>query len=294
MTSPAVHAHSGETLAPTDRRQELGRFLRARREQVSPASVGLPAGGRRRTPGLRREEVAQLSAVGTTWYTWLEQGRDINPSSQVLGAIAGALQLDADERSHLLRLGGHTPPPRESGPCDVAPTIQPILDALLPNPAVLMSPRSDVLAYNSGFRFMIADLETIPPDERNCIWLDFTDPDWLTSYVDANDEQEAIVARARAIYADTLDDPLWPAFVDRLSARSETFRELWNSGRVLNQADWNKRIRCRHVGVLNLRVTTFNLRDRPRLRMMTYLPRDTRTRDRLRELQDLIGSGVIG
>src|SRR5919198_2662167 len=139
-------------LAPppsTARRTELADFLKHRRGLVTPDSVGLEANGRRRTPGLRREEVAQLASVGLSWYTWLEQGRDIKPSAQVLDALARVLRLDGAERAHLFHLARvELPLPGEDYPREAPTELAAIVDELVPNPAYLIGPRTDVLAWN--------------------------------------------------------------------------------------------------------------------------------------------------
>src|SRR5213596_2836516 len=132
----------------TTTRAELGEFLKSRRARISPASVGLRNGSRRRTPGLRREELADLAGVGLTWYTWLEQGRDIHASPQVLAAIARALQLEPAERSHLFRLAGHAPPALEPASASISPRLRRVLDAWDPFPAHVAGRRRDLLAWN--------------------------------------------------------------------------------------------------------------------------------------------------
>ena len=147
------------------RRRELAEFLRSRRERLRPDHVGLPVTGRRRTPGLRREEVAALAGVGVTWYTWLEQARNVTPSAQVLEAISRALQLDGPEQTHLFVLAGLGP----SRPAEAAPAVDPgvahLLRQLEPFPAVLSNARYDLLAYNSTYRHVISDLDLLPPQE---------------------------------------------------------------------------------------------------------------------------------
>src|SRR5689334_15098803 len=133
------------------RRDELAAFLRARRARVGPEAVGLPPGPRRRTPGLRREELAQLAGVGVTWYTWLEQGRPINASVQVLSAVARALRLDPAERDHLFRLAGTPAPPADPAAPVLDRTCQVILDGLDPMPAVISNGRFDVLLHNAAY-----------------------------------------------------------------------------------------------------------------------------------------------
>src|SRR4051794_41645106 len=131
------------------RRAELSDFLRTRRAKVAPQDAGLEANGRRRTPGLRREEVAQLAGVGLSWYTWLEQGRDIHPSPQVLDALARVLRLDSAERAHLFHLARvELPLPAGDYPRTAPPELAAIVDGLVPNPAYLLGPRTDVLGWN--------------------------------------------------------------------------------------------------------------------------------------------------
>src|SRR5206468_8868135 len=132
----------------TTTRAELGDFLKSRRARISPATVGLPNRSRRRTPGLRREEVADLAGVGLTWYTWLEQGRDIRVSVEVLSGIARALQLEPAERAHLFRLAGHAPPATETATAVISPRLQRVLDHWDPFPAHVAGRRRDVLAWN--------------------------------------------------------------------------------------------------------------------------------------------------
>ena len=144
------------------RRQELGTFLRSRRERITPQQIGLAPGGRRRTPGLRREELAQTAGVGVTWYTWLEQGRDINVSAQVMEAVCRALMLDPDERAHAMTLAGLDDHFIAKECQTVAPAVQVMLDQLSPFPASVVNARFDVLAYNDVYSRLIADMERDP------------------------------------------------------------------------------------------------------------------------------------
>jgi transcriptional regulator with XRE-family HTH domain len=212
-----------------ERRVELGSFLRARRERIAPESVGLPGGGRRRTPGLRREEVAQLAGVGVTWYTWLEQARDINVSAPVLDAIARALRLDQRERAHLFTLSATVDLEAESRRCAaLAPGYQRFLDQLDPFPAVAMSWRYDILAYNTAYRFLRCDLEQIPLEERNFLWLFFTHSAYVDFVEDRDNWGRQAVAKFRTQLATRLDDPLGQELVSRLLAASPFFAEIWS------------------------------------------------------------------
>src|SRR5262245_16948913 len=154
----------------TTRRSELGIFLRSRRERLSPTDLGLPPGLRRRTPGLRREEVAQLAGVGVTWYTWLEQGRSINASVQVLDAVSRTLRLDGAERAHVYALAGVPAAPEIDGSSDVEPEIQLILDALGPLPASIVNARYDVLGWNRSYASLFPRLVSAAGCERNALW----------------------------------------------------------------------------------------------------------------------------
>src|SRR5262249_30301971 len=158
------------------RRRELAGFLRSRRERIAPELVGLPPASRRRTPGLRREEVATLAGVGVTWYTWLEQGRDINASQQVLDAVARTLMLDPHERDHLFRLAD-VPDGNGQAECSsLPPTAQVLLDQLNPFPACIRNARYDVLAFNSAYENLLGSLSDLPFEERNTLWRMFTNP----------------------------------------------------------------------------------------------------------------------
>ena len=212
-----------------ERRVELGLFLRARRERISPESVGLPGSGRRRTPGLRREEVAQLAGVGVTWYTWLEQARDINVSAPVLDAIARALRLDQRERAHLFTLSATVDLEADARRCSaLAPGYQLFLDQLDPFPAVALSWRYDILAFNTSYRFLRTDLVQIPAEERNFLWLFFTHPDYVDFVEDRDNGARHAVARFRSHLASHLGDPLGQELVGRLLAASPLFAEIWS------------------------------------------------------------------
>jgi transcriptional regulator with XRE-family HTH domain len=238
--------------ADHDRRAELGSFLRARRERISPESVGLPGGGRRRTPGLRREEVAQLAGVGVTWYTWLEQARDINVSGPVLDAIARALRLDQRERAHLFTLSATVDLEAEAQRCSaLAPGYQRLLDQLDPFPAVALSWRYDILAFNTAYRYLRSDLVEIPPEERNFLWLFFTHPDYVDFVEDRDQGARHAVARFRTHLATHLGDPLGQELVGRLLAASPFFAEIWSQHDVAPDVPGYK-VFPTHVGRLRV------------------------------------------
>ncbi|WP_262699329.1 MULTISPECIES: helix-turn-helix transcriptional regulator [Streptomyces] len=276
------------------RSRELGAYLRARRDRLSPAEVGLPGGGgRRRVTGLRREEVAVLANVGSTWYTWLEQGRDVQPSVEVLAAIADALRLSSDERRYLFLLGGHPDAGAPSSWERAGARLQGLLDNLSPHPAVVMNPWFEPLAYNASFRFMIDDLEALPAADRNCAYLHFTHPDWIAGHSDHEQECAAVVAKLRAYYGESVTDPAWEPLLGRLRAESPLFVRLWDQADVSTDPGRLKRIRSLHVGNLSVRNTTMLLEENLRARVVVYQPADRTTEERLQELANRIARGAI-
>jgi transcriptional regulator with XRE-family HTH domain len=166
------------------RRKELAEFLRTQRGRVSPDKLGLRSTTRRRVGGLRRDEVAELADISVTWYTWLEQGRDINVSSRALERIATALQCADDERSYLFQLAGENPP--QPGPRAVEPpaNLQLLLDALDPNPAYVVCPRFDVIAWNASATDVFGDFGRYPDNLRNLLWILLTDPSMQELFVE--------------------------------------------------------------------------------------------------------------
>jgi transcriptional regulator with XRE-family HTH domain len=277
-----------EPLAPpvelngTDlRRRELGAFLRNRRERVQPEDVGLRSSRRRRTPGLRREEVAQLAGVGVTWYTWLEQGREINPSAQVLDAIARTLQFDSHERSHLFTLAGIATTTVAAQCIELCPTVQPLLDRLEPFPACVLNDRLDLLAYNRVYASFFEGLDTIPVEDRNLLWLTFTDAAWRRPIVDWDDSVGNLVAEYRAAMARHLDEPAWKLLVARLHRASPEFRAFWERHDVQSVVSRRKRALHPTAGLLSVEYTNLWLGERLGTRIVAFTPADERTRKRL-------------
>ncbi|MFH9722028.1 helix-turn-helix domain-containing protein [Streptomyces sp. NPDC017254] len=275
------------TAEPETRRHELAAFLRSRRERITPEQVGLPRGRRRRTPGLRREEVAHLSAVGVTWYTWLEQARDITVSSQVLDALADALLLDPTERSHLFALAGQADP-HPGAPCPaVTPALRTLLEQLEPVPAVVQNSRYDFLAHNRTFGRLYCDLDALPREDRNTLWLAFTNDDFRAALADIPDVLRAMVGKLRASMAEHLAEPAWKELVQRLQEASPEFRELWARHDVADLGSRAKVIRNAHVGVLHLEHTNLWLGPAAGPRLVTYVPLDKESRAGLERLLDL-------
>ncbi|WP_461010272.1 helix-turn-helix transcriptional regulator [Streptomyces capparidis] len=292
MTTAATEGPAPRATAPgadrpaTDsiRRRELAAFLRSRRERLTPEQVGLPRGPRRRTPGLRREEVAQLAAVGVTWYTWLEQARDIRVSAQVLDSVARALRLNPNERAHLFVLAG-TPDPVPGLRCpSVTPALMEILEQLEPVPACLQNSRYDIVAYNRTYGLMLGDLDRVPPEDRNLLWLAFTRPEWREAMVDWEESVAVMTAKFRASMAEHLAEPGWKCLVSRLREASPTFCELWERHEVVQPDNRGKCYLNPFVGVLNLELTSLWLGPRPGPRLTVHVPKDEETARRLAAL----------
>lgn len=239
-------------------RHELGSFLRSRRERLTPERVGLPAGGRRRTPGLRREEVALRAGVGVTWYTWLEQGRDIRPSGQVLDAVARALLLDPDERDHLWLLATGTRPSEAAtaSACAVVTDEHLALLARLDGiPACIQTAKFDILASNATYRFLISDLDEGPVEDRNCMVRAFLDPAWAAAYDDLDATTSRMAARLRAALPAHLDDPAWTGLVERMRTASPRFEELWERHELSTEGARDQLFHLPRVGDVTVRFT---------------------------------------
>jgi transcriptional regulator with XRE-family HTH domain len=280
------HAGSPAAAAGDGRRKELAAFLRSRRERIAPEQVGLPPAARRRTPGLRREEVATLAGVGVTWYTWLEQGRDINASPQVLGAVARTLLLDPHERDHLFRLAD-LPDGNGQGECQaLTPTAQILLDQLEPFPACIRNARYDILAWNQAFDSLMGPLGELPFEERNSLWRMFTSPACRAATLDWEEGTRRMVAEYRAAMAGHVAEPAWKCLVSRLSAASPEFAELWQRHEVASPENLTKRYLHPELGLLKLKYTHLWLGQRLGTRMTTYTPADEQTAARLRELHE--------
>ena len=262
-------------------RAELGEFLKARRARVTPEEVGLPAGGRRRTPGLRREELAQLAGVGVTWYTWLEQGRPIKVSVQVLDAVAATLRLSDPERSHLYKLAEATPVRPKVKGCASEPVLTEILAALDPLPAVIMNTRFDIIAPNQAYSDLFHDWHTLPCVHMNLIWCIVTEPLARQQLLNYDDEVPYLVARLRSAYGEHIGDPDWETDLARLQKLSPEFTELWARHEVAACMPRPRHVVHPIAGELHFTATELAVPAHPDLMMFVETPSDDRTRERL-------------
>ena len=264
------------TAPPLDdvsRRSELADFLRRRREALKPEDVGLPNGGRRRTPGLRREEVATLAGVGTTWYTWLEQGREVRASQSVLEALAGALRMNAAEHSHLMLLGrGDEVSPVQQRGETLDPTVQRLVENLGPSPAFIIGRRWDYLAWNPAFSAVFCDPLKYPEGRRNQLWAIFTDPERRRRVDDWEDGARNALAKFRADNARHLGDPEFEELIDDLRDTSDEFRCWWKRHEVARSGTGRKRLRHPDAGTLWFEHAAFKVEDNPEQRLILYSP----------------------
>ncbi|XVQ83145.1 helix-turn-helix transcriptional regulator [Microbispora siamensis] len=264
------------------RREELAAFLRSRRERIRPEDVGLPPGLRRRTPGLRREEVAQLAGVGVTWYTWLEQGRPINASVQVLDAIARTLRLDAAEREHLYRLADMPEIADPAGDGDgLDAEVHTILRHLDPLPACVYNGRYDLLAWNAAFASIFAGVIGQPAGHRNVLWRICTMPDCCCPLVNKDEELPQMVATLRAAFGRHVGEPAWTGFVTRLSAASPDFARMWATHDVARPGVRMKLFKHSSVGLIRLTSTSMALAAPPETRVVVYTPMDDESRSHI-------------
>ena len=266
----------------TTTRAELSEFLKSRRARISPATVGLPNGRRRRTPGLRREEVADLAGVGLTWYTWLEQGRAIRVSPQVLTAIARALQLEPAERTHLFRLAGHEPPAAEPAAASISPRLRKVLDSWDPYPAHVSGRRRDLIAWNRASEVMNG-WSRLPEDKRNLVWFMFLVPSARRLLLDWEQEAPLTVAALRAEGGRDLGEPDYQVLITELIEGSPEFAALWARQDVRGRQEGLKRFRHPELGRLDLEFSAFQVAEQPSWRLYLYTPADERTETKLRE-----------
>jgi len=265
MTIEAPARSSGSA-----RSHELGAFLRSRRERLSCAEVGLPSTGRRRTPGLRREEVALLTGISTTWLTYLEQGRRVQASPQVLDALAATLRLSPAERAHVFDLASEAPP-AAAAPA-LAPTVRSVVDALDPQPAYVTAGDFDVLAFNDAavqlFPAFLTELEGERPNVAR--WL-FCDPDAREVFPEWEAVAQDVLARLRAAAARHPDDPRYTDLVRELRAASPQARAWWTRYDVRAGTVGRKRVRHPERGVLDLAHAAFAVADHPEETLVVYL-----------------------
>jgi transcriptional regulator with XRE-family HTH domain len=265
-------------------RAGLAELLRTRRDRLTPADVGLPAGSRRRTAGLRREEVAQLAGVSATYYTFLEQGRDVRPSRQVVAALAGALRLSPAERAHLFQLAGI---PLAADDQDLVETVDSVVGTLVsrldPFPAYVKGGRWDVLAANRAARALFTDRSALAPGDRNKVWWMFTDPAARKVYVEWEQEASDLLGRFRAAAARRPGDPAFTTLIERLHRASPEVRDWWPRYEVRPVGSGTKRLHHPALGDVAFQHTVLQVADHPE-QMLVYFTTSEVPEDKLAAL----------
>ncbi|MBA2682076.1 MAG: helix-turn-helix domain-containing protein [Ktedonobacteraceae bacterium] len=252
---------------------ELGDFLRTRRARLMPEDVGLPRGSRRKTPGLRRAEVAQMVGVSVDWYTWLEQGRSITPSTQVLERLVQTLRLDANERTHLFLLAQQQAPPALLLETEiVSPALQHFLDQFSTRPAFVSGRRWDILAWNDAGCAVFGDYRRMTTRERNTVWSIFTDPRSRQYIIDWEEDARQILAQFRSNCGRYPGDPQLTELIHDLMLCSPEFRAWWPDHEVLSGQEGRKTLNHPQVGYLMFERLTFQVFDTPDLKVTVYTP----------------------
>lgn len=259
-------------VSKSERLRELREFLMSRRARVTPAEAGLPDGGaRRRTPGLRREEVAVLAGVGASWYQWLEQGRDISVSPQVLDSVARVLRLSNAERRHLYALAGLNPPAPEVAPerRDMCEGLRRLIDTWMPYPAHIMDMYYNCVMYNDAAAVVLG----MRPDlTQNCLVDFFTDPLYRARSKSWGHNARTVVAQFRAVCAARPDDEGYRAVLARVSAAGEEFTALWEQRDIEDAGQIRKELEHPLVGLLCVESTAMKVPARPDLTVVLHTP----------------------
>lgn len=278
------------------RLQALSDFLKSRRAALTPAAAGLPEGTRRRTPGLRREEVAQLAGVSNTWYTWLEQGRDIKASPSVLDCIAAALQLTKDERSYLFALALESGPgslvyPQEENSV-IPPSLQKILQELKTCPTLISDRHCAIVGWNEAAAHVFLDFSKLPPEERNMISLLFVRKEFRRLAVNWEGFVKEYLSIFRAYYGQYLEDRWYDDFIAEMKNRHPEFNKLWEESRVSSAPDVVLEFRHAKAGKMLFHLTSLQVQGSTDLRCSIYTPAgDSNTESKLRLLMEQDGDG---
>ncbi|MEK4465874.1 transcriptional regulator [Paenibacillus odorifer] len=278
-------------MANQTRLQALSDFLKARRAAISPSAVGLPEGTRRRTPGLRREEVAQLAGVSSTWYTWLEQGRDIKVSSSVLDCIATALRLTKDERKYLFALAletgtGTTPYPQDESSV-ISPSLQKILQELKYCPTIISDRRCGIVGWNEAAAHVFLDFSKLPIEERNMIRLLFVRKEFRRLAVNWEQFVSGYLSIFRAYYGQYVEDHWYDEFIEELKELHPAFNEMWEKSRVSSAPDVLLEFRHGKAGKMLFHLTSLQVHGSADLRCSIYTPAgDSNTETKLKQLME--------
>ncbi|MDR0268407.1 helix-turn-helix transcriptional regulator [Paenibacillus sp.] len=256
------------------RLQALSVFLTTQRGKIQPESVGLPSGGRRRTPGLRREEVAQLAGVSSTWYTWLEQGRDINVSSSVLDCIASALRLTADERKYLFSLAMETPSGsllQQEEP-KISASLQKMVDELHYCPTIISDRHCQIVGWNRAAAYVFLEFDRIPEEQRNMIRLLFTRKEFRRLAVNWEHFVMGFLSIFRSYYGQYVEDAWYERFLQEMEQTDPEFLPLWKHSQVSSAPEVVIEFRHAKMGKMLFDLTSLQVQGSADLRCSVYTP----------------------
>lgn len=270
------------------RYKELADFLKTRRAKILPSQVGLSVVTRRRTPGLRREEVAQLAGIGITWYTWLEQGRAIHVSTQVIESLSKVLMLDKQERIHLYHLANLPLPtdlPGYQG--TVSPILQHVLDNLILCPSLVTDRWWNVIAWNKAASLVFGDFCRMNVRQRNIVWAMFTEHYYQELYVDWELHAQGLLGRFRSTCGQYIEDSWLVQFIDDLKMQSTEFNLWWSLHEIQSNKQIYKQLNHPIAGILDFESSSFEVPDNSGFKMFVHVPSpETATASKMKSLLD--------
>jgi transcriptional regulator with XRE-family HTH domain len=270
-----------------ERRKELGDFLKIRRERLSPKDFNLPIGPRRRAKGLRREEVSQLAGVGITWYTWLEQGRDIQVSSEVLEAISRIFKLNKEEMEHLFSLGNQPLPSAtvQNERENIDRVIKNLLSQLGHCPAYVTDEKLNIVDWNKAAVVVFGDFNEMDERNRNAVWRCFTSKEYQNLFRNWEDHAQRLIAQFRLAYTRFVGDEWFKAMISELSEKSPQFYKWWSNHEVLGMPCGKKTIIHPVVGEMIMDHITLQVYDAPELKVTIYQPcQEKETEEKMKHL----------
>ena len=267
-------------------REELSRFLKAARARLAPTDVGLPAGERRRTRGLRREEVATLAGMSVTWYTWFEQGRDVQVSAPLIERLSTTLRLNANEREFLFALAQHRPPPLSAMPDEVIrPGTQHLLDSL-PIPAIVMVEDWTVIGWNRLVAQVFRNYTDMARSDRNLFKILLLNERYRSNPDRFREMSKRLIARFKWDYSRTAQPAVFDEIIADMLERSELFREYWEKAEILAHSDDTNVANVEPVGEIMFRHTSYIVEEAPGQRLLLFAPNDPESAARLAKLAE--------
>ncbi len=271
-------------MSQTLQRAQLSEFLKSCRARREPAALGLVPAARRRSKGLRREDVAALAGLSATWYTWLEQGRNVHPSEQILERLSSALGLSGAERDYLFMLAQRRPPPLIPGRLEpLRPAVQRMLD-MINLPALVHTRRWDVLAWNGIWTRCFPDFGERPPGGRNLLRILLTDADFQRSPGEQEEIARRILPTVRLDYSQAGDDPAFDALIEELSAACPIFDRLWHSPEISHFPEGIYTASYPGIGSIAFEHTAYSVASNPALRLLLFSPAEAHSAQKFSQL----------